>query len=167
MSSKQTQLSLDAQKEKQAKLLLVLNKIKELESGVNEAISVPLRVVRSNKLSKEYYSTSGHNHKIKPNCEITEFKLKPIAMVEDKERGLKYTKPNPEVETRQTCMLYSEENMAITAPFLNRHFKVSDDWDKPPPYSEYVEEAMMEGFIDYSHPFGKNRACEKWTFKKY
>ena len=153
MSSKKTQLSLNAQKEKQAELLLVLNKIKELESGVNKAIEIPLKVITSKSLDKEFYSVSGHIHK---NINARSSKIKPISKHKDKETGQQYTREAKEILTRQTCMLYSEENMPITAPFLNRHFKISDEWDKPPPYSEYVEEAMIEGYIDYQHPLGKN-----------
>ena len=52
---------------KQANLLMVLDRIQELEKGYNKAIEMPLRIVSYKKNSKDYYSVVGHNHKRPPN----------------------------------------------------------------------------------------------------
>ena len=67
---------------KQANLLMVLDRIQELEKGYNKAIQMPVRIVSYKRNSKDFYSVEGHNHKRAPHNRAgrKEVEVKPKAI---------------------------------------------------------------------------------------
>ena len=120
-------------KKQQANLLMVLERINELENGINKHIEIPTKRVNFKTGSKEYFSAIGHNHKRPPSNKTgrknPDIKPKAVNIVETDDVRGSYVVENNDIEKRPQSTFYSDKAIK----YLMGECAVEDTL--PPPYT--------------------------------
>jgi len=137
-------------KKQQANLLMVLERINELEKGINKQIEIPTKRVNFKKGSKEYYSAMGHNHKRAPSNHAgrkkADIKPKAVNVIETDDVRGSYVVENNDIMKRPQSTFYSDKAIK----YLMGECPVEDTL--PPPYTPYDDKCDKCGLKSFKYP---------------